>query len=31
MMFYAFSKENIDAVVLEVGIGGQYDYTNIIE
>ena len=31
MMFYVFSKENIDVAIVEVGIGGQYDQTNIIE
>ena len=31
MMFYVFSKESIDVAIIEVGIGGEYDYTNIIE
>eukprot|EP00106_Octopus_bimaculoides_P008270 XP_014775712.1 PREDICTED: folylpolyglutamate synthase, mitochondrial-like isoform X2 [Octopus bimaculoides] len=30
MAFYIFLKENIDVVVLEVGIGGENDCTNII-
>jgi folylpolyglutamate synthase len=31
MAFYVFAKENIDVAIIEVGIGGEYDYTNIIE
>ncbi|KAJ3368765.1 Folylpolyglutamate synthetase [Kappamyces sp. JEL0680] len=29
--FHAFLQENVDAVILEVGIGGEYDCTNVIE
>ena len=31
MMFYVFVKENINAAIIEVGIGGEYDHTNIIQ
>ena len=31
LSFHTFMEENCDAVVLEVGIGGQYDCTNVIE
>ncbi|XP_026685971.1 folylpolyglutamate synthase, mitochondrial-like [Diaphorina citri] len=30
MSFYVFVKEKPDAVIMEVGIGGRYDNTNII-
>uniref|UniRef100_A0A336KWZ9 Folylpolyglutamate synthase n=1 Tax=Culicoides sonorensis TaxID=179676 RepID=A0A336KWZ9_CULSO len=30
MCFYVFLYENIDVAIMEVGIGGQYDCTNII-
>ncbi len=30
MAFYTFSKENVKAAIIEVGIGGKYDFTNII-
>lgn len=30
MAFYIFVKENVDVAIVEVGIGGQYDSTNII-
>lgn len=30
MAFYVFLKENVDVTILEVGIGGQYDCTNIV-
>lgn len=30
MSFYVFLHENIDVAIIEVGIGGQYDCTNII-
>jgi folylpolyglutamate synthase len=30
MAFYIFVKENVDVAIIEVGIGGQYDSTNII-
>lgn len=29
--FHAFMEENVDAVILEVGIGGEYDCTNVID
>ncbi|MGL5642399.1 MAG: bifunctional folylpolyglutamate synthase/dihydrofolate synthase [Paraclostridium sp.] len=31
MAFYYFKKENVDFVALEVGLGGRYDATNVIE
>ncbi|MEF9992371.1 MAG: folylpolyglutamate synthase/dihydrofolate synthase family protein [Peptostreptococcaceae bacterium] len=31
MAFYYFYKENVDFVALEVGLGGRYDATNVIE
>ena len=31
MAFHVFLREGVGAVVLEVGIGGEYDSTNIIE
>ncbi|RIB27783.1 FolC bifunctional protein [Gigaspora rosea] len=31
MAFYVFKKENVDVAIMEVGIGGEYDSTNIIE
>ena len=31
MAFYVFKHEAVDAVVLEVGIGGAYDCTNVIK
>lgn len=30
MAFYIFFKENVDVAIVEVGIGGEYDSTNII-
>ena len=30
MAFKVFLEENVDATVLEVGIGGQYDCTNVV-
>jgi len=30
MSFYVYLKEKLDAVIVEVGIGGSYDSTNII-
>lgn len=30
MAFYIFSKENVDVAIVEVGIGGEFDSTNII-
>lgn len=29
MSFHAFMKENVDAAIYEVGIGGEYDSTNV--
>lgn len=31
MAFYIFVSERVDVAIIEVGIGGQYDSTNIIE
>ncbi len=31
MSLHAFVEEKVDAVIFEVGIGGEYDCTNIIE
>jgi len=31
MAFHVFMSEKVDAAVLEVGIGGSYDATNVIE
>lgn len=31
MAFYIFTKENVDVAIVEVGIGGEYDSTNIIK
>jgi len=30
MMFYVFSEEAVDVAVVEVGIGGEFDFTNIV-
>jgi folylpolyglutamate synthase len=30
MAFYIFVKEKVDVAVLEVGIGGEYDSTNVV-
>lgn len=30
MAFYIFVKENVDVMIVEVGIGGEFDSTNII-
>lgn len=30
MAFHVFKKEKVDATILEVGIGGTYDSTNIV-
>ncbi len=30
MMFYVFSEEAVDVAVVEVGIGGEVDFTNIV-
>ena len=31
MMFYVFVHERIDVAIVEVGIGGEYDCTNVIK
>jgi folylpolyglutamate synthase len=31
MMFYVFVHEKIDVAIVEVGIGGEYDCTNVIK
>lgn len=31
MAFHVFIQERVDVVILEVGIGGEYDSTNVIE
>ena len=31
MAFHVFMKENVDVAIMEVGIGGAHDATNIIE
>ena len=31
MALYVFVTEQVDVTVLEVGIGGQYDSTNVVE
>lgn len=30
MAYYVFLKEKVDVAVVEVGIGGEYDCTNVI-
>lgn len=30
MAFYVFIKENVEVAVLEVGIGGEFDSTNVV-
>lgn len=30
MAYYVFLKEQVDVAVVEVGIGGEYDCTNVI-
>lgn len=30
MAFHVFMKENVDVAIMEVGIGGEYDSTNVI-
>lgn len=30
MAFYIFLKEKVDVAVIEVGIGGEYDCTNVV-
>ena len=30
MAFYVFIKEKVDVAIIEVGIGGLYDCTNVI-
>ncbi|GES91256.1 FolC bifunctional protein [Rhizophagus clarus] len=31
MAFHVFMNENVDVAIMEVGVGGEYDSTNIIE
>lgn len=31
MAFHVFLQKKVDAVILEVGMGGQYDATNVIK
>lgn len=31
MAFHAFKKEAVDVAIIEVGIGGEYDATNILQ
>lgn len=31
MAFYIFVRENVDVAIIEVGIGGEYDSTNVIK
>ncbi|KAJ2710084.1 Folylpolyglutamate synthetase [Coemansia spiralis] len=31
MAFHAFLAENVDVAIIEVGVGGEYDPTNVIE
>lgn len=31
MAFYVFMKEKVDVAIIEVGIGGLYDCTNVIK
>lgn len=30
MAYYVFLKEQVDVAVIEVGIGGEYDCTNVV-
>lgn len=30
MAFHIFVKENVDVAIMEVGIGGEYDTTNVV-
>lgn len=30
MAYYVFLKEQVDVAVVEVGIGGEYDCTNVM-
>lgn len=30
MAFYTFLEENVDVVIVEVGIGGEHDCTNVL-
>lgn len=30
MGYYIFLKEEVDVAVIEVGIGGEYDCTNVV-
>lgn len=31
MAFHIFIKEKVDVAIIEVGIGGEYDCTNVIK
>ena len=31
MALHVFKKEQVDVAIMEVGIGGEYDCTNVIE
>lgn len=31
MAFHVFLEENVDVVIMEVGVGGEYDCTNVIK
>lgn len=31
MAFYVFITEKVDVAIVEVGIGGEYDCTNVIQ
>lgn len=31
MAFHTYMREGVDAAIIECGIGGEYDYTNILE
>lgn len=30
MAYYVFLNENVDVAIVEVGIGGEYDCTNVV-
>lgn len=30
MAYYVFLKEKVDVAIVEVGCGGEFDYTNVI-
>jgi hypothetical protein len=31
MSFYVFLREEVDVAIYEVGVGGEYDSTNVVE